>query len=86
MGAGGFEPPKAEPSDLQSEQPETEVLCGQDLRSCETEGAAQSAARDPEKPPTEADAGLAQLIQSWPHLPAPIKAGILAMVKASDRT
>ena len=34
-------------------------------------------------PPMVADAELAALVEAWPTLPAPIKAGILAMLRAA---
>ena len=37
----------------------------------------------PGQTPLSTDTELAQLVQAWPKLPGPVKAGILAMVKAS---
>jgi hypothetical protein len=36
-------------------------------------------------PPVPADADLAAVVEAWPVLPEPIRAGILAMVKAVKR-
>lgn len=44
-------------------------------------GGAKSGAMDPEKPAT--DPGLTALIDAWPTLPEAIRAGILAMVRAT---
>jgi hypothetical protein len=42
---------------------------------------AKGEAVQPPKPPVDPD--LARLVEAWPALPAALKAGILAMVKAS---
>jgi hypothetical protein len=34
-------------------------------------------------PPVPADPDLADVVQAWPNLPAALKAGIMAIVKAS---
>jgi hypothetical protein len=44
-------------------------------------GGAKSGALDPEK--AAIDPALASLIDAWPTLPEPIRAGILAMVRAA---
>jgi hypothetical protein len=36
-------------------------------------------------PPVPADADLGAVVEAWPNLPEPIRAGILAMVKAAQR-
>jgi hypothetical protein len=38
----------------------------------------------PAKPPLPADPDLALVVDSWHRLPEPIRAGILAMVKAAS--
>ena len=52
-----------------------------DLGAAESGGAAKCAANRDQRPPSDPD--LALIIEAWPALPQPVKAGILAMVKAS---
>ena len=56
---------------------DAQPLSDNELQSASTESAAQTTARDPENDPD-----LAQVIASWPTLLEPVKAGIVAMVKA----
>ena len=46
------------------------------------EGGAKSGAVAPQSGPIDPD--LACLIDAWPNLPAPIRAGILAMIRATS--
>jgi len=60
-----------------------------DLQNPQADNVARQIARDTENPPTpiieatQLDADLQALIATWPTLPDALKAGILAMVKAS---
>ena len=87
MGPGGLEPP--------TEQVSTNDLNTNDLeqpgREATNAPAAESDALDaPEASGTNentplADTDLRQLMDAWPTLPSPIRAGILAMVEAARK-
>ena len=57
--------------------------CSKDLPNKQARRAAPATARSAEKSPgaTDSDPALARLIDAWPSLPEPVKAGIVAMVK-----
>ncbi len=73
IGELGFEPSKANSQPLQSKK----------LRSAQKATGGNTGGREPETGNSAPD--LAKVIEAWPSLPEPVKAGILAMVQAQDK-
>ena len=71
MGLEGLEPPNVTKRN------------SNELRDVEDPRGAESGAVDPEKALIDAD--LAAVINAWPCLPKPVKAGIVAMVHAAEK-
>jgi len=65
-------------------EPKHVTTCGgKDLQNPSPEGGAESGAVSPISGPIDPD--LQRVIDAWPNLPEAVKAGILAMVKASGK-
>jgi len=59
----------------------TTTIAANSLQQSPIQGEAESEAVWPNSGPL--DAGLAAVVEAWPKLPEPIKAGIVAMVRAA---